>query len=194
MAKHECLPEYLQKEVEDAQVDDHRAGPNELMRIYNGKTEELMKAIPIPYNIRLARRRFVKLISRDIDVQVWIQPQLCRSYADAQAQYGKKLKEVSSDGKDATAVFEDGTAATGDLLVGAEGAHSIVRKYLFGPEKAALQDLPIVATGTISRLPADAVHKFKEFANRLFISFHPDGMFNWISSTLKCFLICQTWL
>ena len=47
----ECLQENLQQEVEDAQVDGHRAGPDEVMPIYNGQIEELLKAVPIPYNI-----------------------------------------------------------------------------------------------------------------------------------------------
>lgn len=40
------------------------------MPIFNGKTEELMKAVPAPYNIRLARRRFLKLISQGLDIRV----------------------------------------------------------------------------------------------------------------------------
>ena len=42
------------------------------MPIFNGQTEELLKAMPIPYNIRLQRREFVRLISKGLDVQVFI--------------------------------------------------------------------------------------------------------------------------
>lgn len=66
----ECLPERIAKEVENAQVDDHKPGPEEVMPIFNGQTEELMKAVPVPYNIRLARRRFLKLISQGLDIRV----------------------------------------------------------------------------------------------------------------------------
>ena len=40
------------------------------MPIYNGLTEELMTKLPIPYNIRLKRRNFLRLITTDLDVKV----------------------------------------------------------------------------------------------------------------------------
>ena len=40
------------------------------MPIYNGQSGELMKKIPAPYNIRLHRRKFLKLISTGIDIRV----------------------------------------------------------------------------------------------------------------------------
>jgi hypothetical protein len=40
------------------------------MPIYNGQSGELMKKVPAPYNIRLQRRKFLKLISAGIDVRV----------------------------------------------------------------------------------------------------------------------------
>lgn len=160
---HDCLPEHLAKRIEDAQVDDHRAGPDEVMPIFNGQTEALLKNVPAPYNIRLARRRFLRLIREGLDVA-----------------YGKKLKSVSSDGKLATATFEDGTKATGDLLIGTEGAHSVVREYLVGPEKANLNMSPLVASVTMAKLPVEAALKFQEMTRRLMVIFHPDGYFNWI--------------
>ena len=66
----ECLPEEHQKEVENAQVDSRRAGPDEVMPIYNGLTEEFMISPPIPYNLRLKRRSFLQVISKGINVQV----------------------------------------------------------------------------------------------------------------------------
>lgn len=133
------------------------------MPIRNGQTGELLKAVPIPYNIRLARKRFLRVISQDLDVQ-----------------YGKVLDSVSSDGEKATATFTDGTSATGDLLIGAEGAHSTVREFLVGTDKSEPKPLPLVASATISRLPASAVSRFKTYASRLMVIFHPSGYFNWI--------------
>lgn len=133
------------------------------MPIFNGKTEELMKAVPVPYNIRLARRKFLQLISKGIDIQ-----------------YGKKLREVSTDGKLATAIFQDGSTATGKLLVGAEGAHSVVRDFLLGPEEAKLEMSPLVASTAMAKLPADAAKKFKEYDSRSMVIFHPAGYCNWI--------------
>lgn len=135
------------------------------MPIFNGKSGKLLKAVPIPYNIRLARKRFLKLISQGVDIQ-----------------WSKKLKQVYSDGKLATAAFEDGTTATANLLIGAEGAHSYVRDFLCGPEKAALDMSPLVASACMAKLPKEAALKFKEKAPRLMVLFHPLGYFNWIGS------------
>jgi len=66
----ECLPEHIAHDVENAQVDDRKAGEDETMPVFNGKTEELIAALPVPCNIRLARRRFLRLIARGVDIRV----------------------------------------------------------------------------------------------------------------------------
>jgi salicylate hydroxylase len=48
---------------------------------------------------------------------------------------GKRCTGVTQTAGAATAHFEDGTAVTADLIVGADGIHSTVRTALFGPEK-----------------------------------------------------------
>ncbi|CAK4004220.1 FAD NAD(P)-binding domain-containing [Lecanosticta acicola] len=159
----ECLPEYLHSEVENAQVDEHRASEDEVMPIINGETGDVLKAVPIPYNIRLARKRFLRAISNGVDIR-----------------FGKRIASISSDGHVATATFQDGTTATGNLLIGAEGAHSPVRKFLVGPEQAAPTPLPLVASVCMAKLPSEAALKFRQYARRLMVIFHPLGYFNWI--------------
>ena len=99
-------------------------------------------------------------------------------------QFGKRIKAVESDRKSATATFEDGTSETGDLIIGAEGAHSVVREYLVGLETANLSPSHIVATATIVQLPKASVEKFRQYCpnNRMFILFHPNGTFTWLGS------------
>jgi 2-polyprenyl-6-methoxyphenol hydroxylase-like FAD-dependent oxidoreductase len=80
----------------------------------------------------------------------------------------------------ATAVFEDGTREVGNLLIGAEGAHSKVRNFLLGPERAALKKSPLVSSGTIAKLPAVTALQFKNLHPRYLITFHPNGYFVWI--------------
>ena len=49
-----------------------------------------------------------------------------------QVEYHKRLKELATiDGGRVQALFEDGTTARGDFLVGAEGVHSHVRQVAF---------------------------------------------------------------
>ena len=95
-------------------------------------------------------------------------------------QYGKKLKALTSDGHRATATFVEGTAPTADLLIGCEGTHSVVRDYLCGPHEAALEPVPVMASATITKLPLDAVERFRAKSRRFAITFHPDGYFCWI--------------
>ena len=48
-----------------------------------------------------------------------------------QMEYGKRLVDaVATPGGGVTAQFEDGTSATGDLLVGADGVHSLTRRLI----------------------------------------------------------------
>lgn len=46
----------------------------------------------------------------------------------------KRIVDISQDATSATAVFHDGTSATGDVLLGADGINSRVRACLFGDE------------------------------------------------------------
>ena len=52
-------------------------------------------------------------------------------------EYSKRLAEIRETENDITAVFEDGSFATGDFLVGADGLHSAVRRILFPNAKEA---------------------------------------------------------
>lgn len=55
-----------------------------------------------------------------------------------------------------TTIFADGTKKVGNLLVGAEGAHSWTREYLVGPGEAKLLPSSIVASITISSINREA--------------------------------------
>ncbi len=45
---------------------------------------------------------------------------------------GTKCIECLESDRDVTAKFEDGSSVTGDLLVAADGVHSILREYILG--------------------------------------------------------------
>jgi 2-polyprenyl-6-methoxyphenol hydroxylase-like FAD-dependent oxidoreductase len=109
-------------------------------------------------------------------------------------QYGKHLDHIESDGKVATAIFEDGTREVGNLLIGAEGAHSKVRSFLLGSERSALQMSSIISSATITKLPAEAALRFSDMHPRFMILLHPNGYFAWIggkSSAPTCRSLSQ---
>ncbi|KAH7018073.1 uncharacterized protein B0I36DRAFT_435462 [Microdochium trichocladiopsis] len=47
-------------------------------------------------------------------------------------QYGKKAARIEEGDDGVTVHFEDGTSAAGDVVVGADGVHSITRRHIFG--------------------------------------------------------------
>ncbi|KAJ3292252.1 hypothetical protein HDU79_001591 [Rhizoclosmatium sp. JEL0117] len=49
----------------------------------------------------------------------------------------KKLVDVKQESSSVTAFFADGTTATGDLLIGADGIHSATRRKVFGENLSA---------------------------------------------------------
>ncbi|KAH8703678.1 putative monooxygenase [Talaromyces proteolyticus] len=75
--------------------------------------------------VRANRRRLRDWLMQNIDVK-----------------FNKRLLRVEEHGDKVTAYFEDGTSATGDFLVGAEGTRSVVRKHLLQGQDV-MKPLPV---------------------------------------------------
>ncbi|KAI0550968.1 FAD/NAD(P)-binding domain-containing protein [Xylaria curta] len=59
-------------------------------------------------------------------------------------QWGKRLQRIEEEGKCVTVHFEDGTSASGNILVGGDGVNSVVREYLLGrPNSEVLNSIPL---------------------------------------------------
>ncbi len=63
-----------------------------------------------------------------------LQQMMLTAFGEEDVKMGMPCVEVKQDEDKATAVFEDGTTATADVLIAADGVNSIVRSYLNGSE------------------------------------------------------------
>ncbi|MGF1542572.1 MAG: FAD-dependent urate hydroxylase HpxO [Pleurocapsa sp.] len=61
-----------------------------------------------------------------------LQQMMLTAFGEADVRMGMRCVEVKQDADSATAIFEDGSIATGDVIIGADGIHSVVREYLNG--------------------------------------------------------------
>lgn len=61
-----------------------------------------------------------------------LQTMLLDAFGADQVQLNSRCIAVEQDADRVTAIFEDGHRATGDLLVAADGTHSILRSYVLG--------------------------------------------------------------
>ncbi len=61
-----------------------------------------------------------------------LQQMLMEAYGIDDIHFGMKMVEVANQDGAATATFTDGTIASADILIGADGANSITREYVLG--------------------------------------------------------------
>ncbi|EFW98945.1 FAD-binding domain containing protein [Grosmannia clavigera kw1407] len=165
-----CLLPTLFSGLRDIQVDPQQ-GIHDTGRFVflDLATAEPAYVIPPSRRLRLDRRKLRRLLLTDIDVQ-----------------WGKALEDFSSADESVTAHFEDGTMATGSLLVGADGSNSRTRRRLFqslGNAAAAnLYQLPVRFMGVTVRLTTDQVRPLRAIDPLLFQGCHPDtGAYLWYS-------------
>ncbi|WBV19919.1 FAD-dependent urate hydroxylase HpxO [Pantoea piersonii] len=61
-----------------------------------------------------------------------LQAMLIESYGRERVSFGKRVTQVTQHSNGVTATFDDGTLAHGDLLVAADGTHSVIRHSVLG--------------------------------------------------------------
>lgn len=100
--------------------------------------------------------------------------------------YGKRLTEARRDGEGVNVCFADGTSASGDVLIGADGIHSAVRGLIApdapGPRYTGL----VIATGYATGAPGspdEAGTSTMIFGSRAYLGCiaAPDGRQWWFS-------------
>ena len=173
------LPADLTARLKEAQNDPFLDHPHEdTLPIYNGKTGEIMRALPVPRTIRVSRRKMRAFCSQQIDVQV--RAIVCATLAllgTKNMQYGKKLVDIEygPDGVGLTATFEDGEKISASMIVGADGPRSSVRDLLLGVEKAKVTPLEVVHSNVAIKYNDAEKAKFVRSAHPVFsMVTHPD--------------------
>jgi 2-polyprenyl-6-methoxyphenol hydroxylase-like FAD-dependent oxidoreductase len=97
-------------------------------------------------------------------------------------QWGKRLISFETSETGVTALFDDGTEATGTLLVGADGSNSMTR-MLLTPETWELMQLPARCMGVSIRLDAKQIKPLLELHPLMFMAMNPGGEYLWLSGT-----------
>ncbi|RKU46335.1 hypothetical protein DL546_008510 [Coniochaeta pulveracea] len=147
----EVLPPEVAAGLDNCLTNPHAVdqGDGGQYQYLNLRTGEPIVQYPISGTMvkRLSREKLIRLLMTDLDVQ-----------------FSKQLSDITyqDDYNTVTAHFRDGSQATGDLLVGADGARSTVRKMLCGGEAAANTRLPIRMLGLRCVYPVDKICKCLE--------------------------------
>jgi 2-polyprenyl-6-methoxyphenol hydroxylase-like FAD-dependent oxidoreductase len=72
-------------------------------------------------------------------------------------RFGSTIQSIAQDAGGVHVLLSDGTVANADVLIGADGRHSTVRKLMFGPEERFRRDLDQVIAAFIPQRPSKAV-------------------------------------
>ena len=101
-------------------------GPMEHMAYYDGKTGELLTGFSLSPLVEQVGQAPYPVARTDL------QQMLLEAVGADQVQLNKRCVAVEQTADSATAVFADGSQASGDVVVGADGTHSVIRTYVVG--------------------------------------------------------------
>ncbi|TAQ84888.1 hypothetical protein B7494_g6786 [Chlorociboria aeruginascens] len=164
----EFVPQLLSQEILDklptAEIDYPLKGPegaiHEYVTMRNIDTGEELKKLPTTGGRRVSRRRLRHVLRTGIDVQ-----------------YNKIVTEISYPSTGVVVHFEDGTSASGSLVIGADGGGSRVRRLILG-EKAELKHIPIIMNNFNVQYTAEqALFIQSRLAKFTDYGIHPKGFF-----------------
>ncbi|KAH8675418.1 hypothetical protein BX600DRAFT_534880 [Xylariales sp. PMI_506] len=79
--------------------------------------------------------------------------------------YQKHAVRIEEDDDSVTVHFADGTSATGDIVIGADGVHSVTRKHIFGGKDEYLQREPAAAISGDFKLDGSVMELQLELAS-----------------------------
>ncbi|KAJ5248617.1 hypothetical protein N7468_000068, partial [Penicillium chermesinum] len=156
-ALRELLPEDLVRRFSDTFVNKDAAARGDVGRFqfFNLKTGEALYSVPAAERIRVNRGRLRELLTSGLDVQ-----------------WNKTLQSIDSAADSVTAHFDDGTAASGRLLVACDGARSRARQILY-PD-CQMNPLPVQLLGASPLYTAEEMRGAQSFDPFIFQGSHPD--------------------
>ncbi|KAK4609214.1 FAD-dependent monooxygenase phnB [Fulvia fulva] len=166
----DLLPEHIHERLQSASVDPHYTFPDtgNIMPVYNAQTGERLKDIPRVKMLRVSRQKFRALLTEGIAIQ-----------------YNKSFRSLRTleDGPAVTAQFSDGSSAVGTLVVGADGANSIVRDAVFAGGEGQAQHIPYGAWNLhVCYHDAETALAIRKALSPISaICVHPKGHWLWLS-------------
>ncbi|KAF2258399.1 FAD/NAD(P)-binding domain-containing protein [Lojkania enalia] len=90
-------------------------------------------------------------------------------------QWGKALTDIKQDDEGVSLFFKNGTTARGDIVVGADGAHSVARQHLLQkPSKEQLQLVPLMAIVGELDLSGEAFKRQLELGHSAYNLINPE--------------------
>ncbi|MEM7797235.1 MAG: FAD-dependent urate hydroxylase HpxO [Cyanobacteria bacterium P01_C01_bin.118] len=101
-------------------------GPMEQMAYYGGKTGELLTRFSLSPLVEQVGQAPYPVARTDL------QQMLLSAFGADRVQLNKRCVAIEQTADSATAIFEDGHQATGDIVVGADGTHSVIRTQVLG--------------------------------------------------------------
>jgi hypothetical protein len=171
----ECLPPSIMAELATAQTDiNNKPSAETVLPVFDGITGELMSPLPAPWAVRYRRRGMLEVMERGVDVR-----------------YGKGIASLEATGEGVTVRFTDGTEEKGDFVIGAEGAHSVVREFLFrgSPDDAKLLKTPIWASTTVGTMEREVAVECRDRSRLCHITLDRNGLFTFVSSEFGLWLV-----
>jgi FAD-dependent urate hydroxylase len=104
----------------------------------------------------------------------------------ARVEYGKRLVDAETTPDGVVALFEDGTEAVGDLLIGADGIHSRVRRII-DPSAPGARYIPVLNIGGYARdvrVPGEPGSFRMIFGKQAFFGYavHPSSEVWWFAN------------
>ncbi|KAF9870872.1 hypothetical protein CkaCkLH20_11544 [Colletotrichum karsti] len=157
----QCLPAHLFRDLFLAYTNPWQEPSQEQAQslpISDGKTGELLFAAPVDDARRVVRQKLRNLFRQELNVN-----------------FGHELLEVKIHQGEVVLAFQHGESITADIVIGADGAKSVVRNHLVEGEARTLKRVPLVSTNIGCRYSAEqAMYLRKRIHPIANMSVHPD--------------------